>query len=209
MIWSRLLIAAILCYLGYRLIKKKNPSRKKQHFVLLGIILILFIAVSEIFPPENLFITFPTPEDAIQYRSGKGRDYLLRIDGQETTLLFYRENDSTLTIEPAKKYNDGWKMTNGFGSFPFAGGFIDIGETQPLATDFILQESDAYLQVTKTGETELIISDNRDSDFQRLDGTWLAYIGTTDGYVLTVNGKNYMPTLKKESVGYVVTWTEI
>lgn len=210
MIWSRLIFAALFEYLGVRFIKKKRPKRKKLWLALLGVLVLALVVVSEIFPPENRFVTFSTPEDAIQYRSGKKKDYLLRVDGQETTLLFYREkDDSTLTIETAEKRKDGWKMANGLGSFPFASGFIDRGENHPLLTTFIFEGSDAYLELTATEEDKVTFSDNRNSDFQQLDDKWIAYVGTADGYVLTVNGKKYMPVIEKEFVGYYVTWEEI
>ena len=209
MIWSRLILAVLLEYLGVRFIKKKQPKRKKLWLALLGVLVLALVVVSEIFPPENRFVTFPTPEDAIQYRSGKKRDYLLRVDGQETTLLFYREKDNTLTIETAEKRNDGWKMSNGLGSFPFADGFIDMGESHSLLTTFIFEGNDAYLELTATEGDKVTFSDNRNSDFQQLDDQWIAYVGTADGYVLTVNGKKYMPVIEKEFVGYYVTWEEI
>lgn len=208
MIWTRIPIAIILEYLGVRFTKKKQPKRKKLWLALLGVLVLALVVVSEIFPPENLFVTFSTPEDAIQYRSGKKRDHLLRVDGQETTLLFYREDSSTLTIETAEKSNDGWKMSNGFGSFPFASGFIGLGENHSLLTTFIFEGNDAYLELTATEEDKVTFSDNRNSDFQQLDDKWIAYVGTADGYVLTVNGKNYKPMIEKEFVGYFVTWAE-
>lgn len=208
MIWSRLILAALLEYLGVRFIKRKQPKRKKLWLALLGVAVLALVVVSEIFPPENRFVTFSTPEDAIQYRSGKKRDYLLRVDGQETTLLFYREKDSTLVIETAEKRNDGWKMSNGLGSFPFAGGFIDIGENRSLPTTFVFEGKDTYLELTATEGDKITFSDNRNSDFQQLDDQWIAYVGTADGYVLTVNGKNYTPVIEKEFVGYFVTWAE-
>ena len=208
MIWSRLILAVLLEYLGVRFIKKKQPKRKKLWLALLGVAVLTLVVVSEIFPPENQFVTFSAPEDAIHYRSGKKRDYLLRVDGQETTILFYREKDNTLVIETAEKSKDGWKMANGLGSFPFAGGFIDMGGSHSLLTTFIFEGNDAYLELAATEGDKVAFSDNRNSDFQQLDDKWIAYVGTADGYVLTVNGKNYTPMIEKEFVGYFVTWAE-
>lgn len=209
MIWSRLILAALFEYLGIRFIKKKQPKQKKLWLALLGVFVLALMVVSEIFPPENLFVTFSAPEDAIQYRSGRKKDDLLRVDGQETTLLFYREKNNTLVIETAEKRKDGWKMPNGLGSFPFASGFIETGENHSLLTTFIFEGNDAYLELTATEGDTVTFSDNRNSDFQQLDDQWIAYVGTADGYVLTVNGKKYTPMIEKEFVGYLVTWAEI
>ena len=76
------------------LIIRKSKYRSKKLLSIASVVLcVVLVSVSGMFPVENLFITYQSPERAFHYfQSGKIKEI---IDGQESCLVIYNDGNST------------------------------------------------------------------------------------------------------------------
>lgn len=103
------LILGVGLFIGISIFLKRTNIIHKRLIKIFGIIIILIlIDLSVLFPVENLFIRFSSPESALSYSVING-GIQGKIDGNQSTLILYQSGDSTaISIFP--KDEKGWKI---------------------------------------------------------------------------------------------------
>ena len=90
-------------------IKKSRIIRKRVLYIVFTSISAALIAVLEIIPFENLFITFASPKESYDYYNLSKSNIELVVEGNNCDFVINRKNDTdTYLIIP--KTADGWKV---------------------------------------------------------------------------------------------------
>lgn len=187
--WIFVIIIFIICYI---FIKKSNIVNKRK-WIILSIFIALFLPfLTTLGPIENAFITFSSLESAYYYSNEGYIEHI--VEGNETDFVIAQKDDSNiLTIIP--KTNDGWKIATGLNIKRI------VSTNSGIATICVYQyknSDDYYIVVYSLKEGELVITDNRNSRFDCLEGNnsnksyykYCSYIHCFDeDYVITVDGK--------------------
>lgn len=203
---------AVLILAALAFLLRRNKQQKRRWYVLFIVLLILNIAASFI-PIENLFLTFPTVEEAFYYK--EGNDAELIIYGEETALAV-RSGSGSLTINSSReggkwelntlilpRVKDRWKIVMPH-DIKIVSQIIPIGEIfGDDISAWVLQyknSEDYYIMVCDRDDMPLEISDSLHSDFCYLEEksdnktyyVYFAYLPTLDDeYNLTVDGEVY------------------
>ena len=183
-----LLGAGILTALLFFLKKR----RKWQIRVPAILVALIFYGVLCVFPLENLFFSFPTPEAAYSYQCET--PIRLIVPGEESCMIRSDKGDIFFIVKDAK----GWKLGNNF-----------LYKTADLSDNGILVSidqygslGDCYLTVTNAKGGPLTIQDTRNSRFlvqtteaPSLNQTFYAYYTAVrdidSSYTLTINGETW------------------
>lgn len=176
------IITALLLFLKKR--------RKWQIRVPAILVALIFYGILCVFPLENLFFSFPTPEAAYSYQCET--PIRLIIPGEESCFIRSEKGDISFVIKDAK----GWKLGNNF-----------LCKTADLSDNGILVSidqygrlGDCYLTVTNAKGGPLSIQDTRNSRFlvqtteaPSLNQTFYAYYTAVrdidSSYTLTIDGE--------------------
>lgn len=151
------------------------------------------IFLSTLGPIENAFITFPTVESAYYYSNEGKVKYI--IEGKETDLVIaQKDNSNILAIIP--KTNDGWKTATGLNIRRVA---LNNSKSATICVYQYNHSDDYYIVVYGSKEGELDVTDNRNSQFDCLEGNnkhnrlyykYCSYIHCFDeNYVIIVDGQ--------------------
>lgn len=193
----RIIIGGIFFLLGYSLIKKSKSNKKRALRLVLCIVTTLLITVLSLLPFENLFITFDSPEEAIEYYNFRKSNIKLIVEGNECDLIV-EDIDSDLIYSYIPKTNNGWKIGVGLNSktiFHTITSAISVNVFQYRdTTDYFVMIRNHNLK-----NADLDLSDNYDSVFYSLEEyddslrklvTYYAHIPNfNSGYTITVNGE--------------------
>jgi len=106
----RILITILVLFLAFKLKTKICRSRLKQ--IILFVISFAVIICLVLFPIENIFVTFKTPESIFNYVSSG--NLIDTIYGKDSCLFVYSKAGGVISYEFALKTNDGYKMTDHF-----------------------------------------------------------------------------------------------
>lgn len=151
--WILLLVIFLL------LIKKLHINHKFRWTAITFMITLVLTTIVYLFPIENAFMTFSSPQSAYRYNHF---GYVnLVINGKQTDFVVASNGDTDLyTIVPKTK--EGWKI--GMGS--------DTRIISQIITDGIVvyvyqykNSDDYYIIISNTNEGPLKISDSRGSKF--------------------------------------------
>ncbi len=104
----RMAVFAVISALGFFAIKKSKIKKKKLTLILLIAANIGLSVLSEIFPPENLFITFNSLDSVAKYYGAQ--DIAYTLEGEDSYFIVYEESKGTYTACIAKKANGGYKI---------------------------------------------------------------------------------------------------
>ena len=173
----------ILIFVG---IKIKRYGRKK--YIIWGL-LIIFVAIpfSYLFPIENLFITFSTPEKSYNYVNSE--EVRRIIPGENTDLVIGEGSSYVYLIVP--KTDKGWKVGRG----------LDTKNVSVTYKDGIVVEiyqykdsNEFYVEIENLKDSDFAIADNVDSEFyefiDRMSYKYYGYVYDLDeSYELYVNGE--------------------
>ena len=91
-IW-RLLLCFVLCFLVLRRIRRNRIKRKRAVSVISVVLILCLVSLTAVFPVENLFVHFETPESAFRYASSG--TVVNTIPGSDSCLVVYSTDSST------------------------------------------------------------------------------------------------------------------
>lgn len=94
------------------IIKKSKCKFKKVFSTLTVVFCIILVSISSMFPVENLFLSYQSPEKVFNYVKS-GQIYKI-IDGRESSLVIYYTGNSTYDFYIIPKTSDGYKIPNYF-----------------------------------------------------------------------------------------------
>lgn len=194
------IILGFFIFAAFLFIVKVSKTNRKRRFYMISLVLaILCSTLSFLFPFENAFVTFSTPESVFSYTNSG--DIKLIIDGSKTNFVVAEEGDiSIYSIIP--KTEKGWKLGVGFDTKNL------IQKVWNGIVIYVYQYKnidDYYITVLNTNGGPLEIADNCNSKFFYLSKsdeylnetfhTYCAYIQKMDNqYSLTVNGQLFSLT---------------
>ncbi|MCL2826922.1 MAG: hypothetical protein FWD72_05910 [Eggerthellaceae bacterium] len=172
---------------------KKAKRRRKSVAVLMAIAAFALLIVSEIFPPESLFLSFPTPEQAFRYQSIGSIETV--IIGDDSAFVYYRASES-VSSEAIPRRGAGWGIalppnysskTETISYAPL----VSLSVYNPNGTD------DYYIEVFQSDplhKRSVTVTDSNGSQFGRLlqkysvvDYTVLK--GLPEGYQVIIGDK--------------------
>ena len=193
----RLIIGCIFFGCSIILIKKSRVIRKRALYIVFTGISVALIAVLEIIPLENLFITFNSPKESYDYYNLSKSNIKLVVEGNNCDFVINRKNDTdTYLIIP--KTADGWKIGIGLNTKRIV---------QKLFNGIIIyvyqykDTSDYFITILDTNGGESIILDDYNTKFYSLERnndplgktfvTYYAHISNLNPqYSVKVNGNN-------------------
>ena len=179
------------------LVRKSKWVHKKWMTILSAILVLVLWSVSTMFPPENLFLTFPTARSAYYYMN---MDHITDVlEGDESCLILSIKG-STTGMEFLPKKSSGYQLSNltterRIGSYypstKSGGCFITIYQINHTDDYYILGD----WRTEKNNKFEL--SDNQNSEFlfystEIPDGTisysfYMSFNNLTEDYELYLN----------------------
>lgn len=111
-IW-RLLLCFALCFLVLRRIRRSRIKRKRAVSVISVVLILCLVSLTAVFPVENLFVHFETPERAFRY--ALNGTIVNTIPGSDSCLVVYSTGSSTYreTIFPMSE--QGYQLPNYYG----------------------------------------------------------------------------------------------
>lgn len=90
---SRILLLSVICFLAVVGIRKSKIARKKVVCALAVILCFASVTASAVFPVENLFVSFGSPESVFDYTHlGKAGDI---VYGKNSCMVIYTDRSST------------------------------------------------------------------------------------------------------------------
>lgn len=190
----RIILGVFIFATCFFIAKVSKTNRKRRFYMISLLFAILCSTLSFLFPFENVFVTFSTPESAFAYaNSGNVK---LVIGGSKTDFVVAEKGDINIySIIP--KAEKGWKLSVGFDTkniIQKVSNGIVIYVYQYKNTD------DYYITIFDTNGGPLEVADIYNSEFfylTRIDEylnetfyTYYTYVQKLDSqYCLTVNGQ--------------------
>lgn len=165
--------------------RQRKKLGKKKYTILVLIIIFVAMPVASLFPIENLFVTFSTPENS--YNCVNFEKAKIVISGDTTDLVIGHEN--TYLIIP--KTDKGWKIGRGLDTKTMSVNYND----GIIVSLFKYKKSGEYfVEVSDMEGKVCTIKDSDDSEYYNVkDGElcrYYAYVhNLDDSYELFVNGK--------------------
>ncbi|MFR8011644.1 MAG: hypothetical protein ACLU8W_07800 [Clostridia bacterium] len=176
------------------IIRKSKYRRKKLLSIASVVLCAVLVSVSGMFPVENLFITYQSPERAFHYfQSEKIKEI---IDGQESCLVIYNDGNSTYGYNIIPKTERGYKIPSYFEMEKVSHKFdkqaaLDIYNAQGTQDYYVVgtvhqKDFDSNISVCNPAKEKI------DTDIIRIENTnficfWLPNF--SNGYYLRINGE--------------------
>ena len=187
-------ICAAIYLVLFLINEKKSKEEKKKARNIMALVLCVAIGfISIVFPPENAFLSFDSPEEAYDYWSGEG-EVILTVDGVENTLVVAMKSESSYIHNVFPKTEDGWKINKVFNT--------ESGNSynrNSIYLDYTIEKStgECFVQIISVNGTLLELSDEYGTEFVTCEAllsgnykTYYAYIEEFDeNYVFTANGE--------------------
>lgn len=111
-IW-RLLLCFALCFLVLRRIRRSHMKRKRAVSVISVLLILCLISLTAVFPVENLFVHFETPERAFRY--AMHGTIVNTIPGSDSCLVVYSTGGSTYHEAIFPMTERGYQLPNFYG----------------------------------------------------------------------------------------------
>lgn len=108
----RIILLVIVSVCSVWIIKKSKCRFKKVFSTLAVVLCIVLVSISRMFPVENLFLSYQSPEKVFNYIKS-GQIYEI-IDGKESSLVIYNTGNSTYGFYIIPKTSEGYKIPNYF-----------------------------------------------------------------------------------------------
>lgn len=179
----RVIFFIIIFLIGLFILKKSSFIHKKKFRVALIAIFVILTTILSLFPIENVFVTFSTPEAAFEYFHSCPA--IFTVNGEKTDLVI-GEKDSAYVYRIIPKSNKGWKIGNSFDTkmkFQKIVGEVAIDGYQYRNSE------ELYIEISHRYGKALEIRDSKQSELLYLidkDGKsmskyiYYAYIGEVD-----------------------------
>lgn len=188
----RMIFWVIMFLAGIAFLKKFKMLYKRLYVTLFGILILILWTLSMLFPIENLFITFSSPEKSYNYVNSE--EVKIVVSGKISNLVIGKGHDYVYLIVP--KTEEGWKIGRGLDVKMIPQQYYEgivIGIYQYKNT------KDYYVEVEDINGEQCTLKDNRNSHFEILEHNltedktgyrYYAYVyDIDDSYALNVNGK--------------------
>ena len=189
----RIVFGAIVFISAIFLIKRnKSIVRKKLYMIITLILCVVFCSVLSLFPVENIFITFDSPENVFHYTcSGKIHNI---VYGNNSCMVYYSTGNNSYSHSFIIKVKNGYKISNYFRSSKVAHKFDRNGSFDVYN---VLGTGDYYVVGAIPFEgTEISIFNNHDekvnSDIQKVENSDFVYFyleDFTNGYYLLIDNQ--------------------
>ena len=191
-IFVRIALCAVILVTAFVLIRYFRPKDTRGCYILSGIVAFLVVALAQVFPPENLFVSFPSAEASYRYSSTG--EVVKVVEGENSALVYGKNRDKNelLIIREGK---NGWKGARLYSTWPAKRA---IDRDTSVTVYHCRNTNDYYVKIifyssNTIGPFEIL--DNRDSQFQHIKtengcAEYCAYVkGLDDTYTLTINGE--------------------
>lgn len=171
---------------------KKHKILRKKNVIVAAVVIVVFCILSVMFPIENNFLTFSTPERAFNYINFE--KVVLVVEGKESAFVIGEREKADYVYLVVPKCSNGWKLGRG----------IDIRLKEQTAIEDIVislyqynESNDYYINILDMGGENLEINDSCESSFVRLDNeemntdyvSYFANVSQYDkNYCINVNG---------------------
>lgn len=188
---TRIALFVALLIFGLLWAGKRRKQRKRAE-ILAVLFAIVITTVSGLFPPENIFLSFSSPQDAFHY--SHTAETVLTVEGEESTLVIGQKAESQYTSAILPKSQDKWKI-----GIP-----LFIKNTRRAAPgDISVSVSrygnsvDCYIEIYSLTGAPLEVADAQGAVFTALKTTakepFYTYYAViprwNEAYLLTVNGE--------------------
>jgi hypothetical protein len=151
------IIFAIIYFL---LIKKSKVGKKRRVTILTLVFCLISSSISALFPVENLFFSFKSPDEVLNYyQSGKTEDIL---NGNDSSMVIYSEGNSLGGHFIVPKSNKGYKIPSLFSVKKVANKFDKDGN---FSVYNVLGTKDYYMVgtiISKENEISTVDSNNEE-----------------------------------------------
>lgn len=190
----RIVFWCIIISLCIFLMKKFNILRK-INIIVLGVLILILCTISGLFPVENYFVTFSTPEEAYSYMNFE--KVKLVVEGNKSAFVVGEKDRADYDYLVIPRNQNGWKLGRGVDTKLkeqkiIEGIFVDIYEYK--------DGDDYYVTVLEMSGKELEILDSCDSRFiklsydnEEIDNNYSSYYASIlsydENYWISVNGK--------------------
>ena len=188
----RMLLGGVVSVVSVRGILKSRIVHKKAFIALIIVACILVITISSMYPVENIFVSFSTPEEAFRYATiGKIESIL---DGESSSLVVYKTDTHTYSWTVFPKTTNGYKIPTYFTS-------KRISQKVDVYADFstyrVSGTQDYYIRATITHGNETIeVYDPSgvtvEATVVKIQGTYWSYIYLQDfskEHYIVLNGE--------------------
>lgn len=109
---TRMLLLVLLVLLSFFILKHSKVVKKRLCVVVAIAICVLAVAVTGMFPPENAFITFKTPEAVCQYTAVG--DVEAVVEGEASACVIYKAAPGEYSYCIVPKTSTGYKIPTYF-----------------------------------------------------------------------------------------------
>lgn len=146
---------------------KSKVRRKKAFSLIFAILSIITISISALFPVENLFITFDSPEEVFYYTCiGEVKDV---IYGEQSCMIVYSTQNNTYSYAIIPKTEEGYKISSILSNMKLVK-ILKQGNSAEILS--LKGTTDYYLWATFISEnSDIIISDSINSSFKSIANT--------------------------------------
>lgn len=177
------------------LVRKNNVNRKKLITPLLIGLCVLVISLTSIFPIENTFMTFDTPESVFDYMN-LGEIHTV-IYGEDSCMIVYFEDASTYGYLYIPKDDDGYKIPNYYSTTIV---YSELDAHNYFKVKRVIGTDDYYITGSSLSSEEPLIIDfnNREVPHYLLSTVgeysfiFYGYIEDyTDAYFITINDRRF------------------
>lgn len=193
----RIIIGFILFACSIVVIRKFQTIRKRSSYAIAFVTTILIIpSVLGLFPFENLFITFDTPEDAYNYNTFGDTNVQLVLDGEDCAFIVDFESSSKRTIAAIAKSEKGWKLDGGSNIKLITSNFVDgisidvyqFKDTNDYFINVFDMDSGA-VDIFDDYNTEFYLFEHTNTEWNITDTDYFAYIPYFNNeYSIVING---------------------
>ncbi len=182
----RFVLAFGMLAFGINLAKRKNVKLK----VVKSVLCVILSLIIMIFPFENLFLKFSSPEQAFRYTATHCKIIKI-VEEKNTALVIYADNDSE-TATLITKCDGKWKA-------PFWHNDQILSRLETHEIYLITKEknsSNFYITITVDADTKTV-SDNMGSVFENYSRNdyWTDYVayveGCNENYIINIDDKSY------------------
>ena len=183
---------------------KQKPSVSRltaSGTLVLGVVgCLILTSVSALFPVENLFINFKSPEAVLRYTSFDVGEISYILDGNSSCLINYKKIGGATASDLVLKSEAGYKISNTFSVKVLPN---RLKEGRFLMVQHVVGTDDYYvLGTTVLPDGEFYIVDCYGEEIKNIDTTnaglgdkfvsFEAFVeGYTDDYYVLINGEKY------------------
>ena len=149
---TRILLLALLILLSFFIMKRTRVAGNKLCVFAVVIVCVLLASATSIFPPENAFITFRSPEAVCKYTAIG--DVEAVVEGEGSACVIYRVNSHEFSSCIVPKNSNGYKIPTYFYKEKIAHTFNTFGVYTTVRAK---NSNDYYIFATLPSESQELL----------------------------------------------------